>query len=90
MPRTVIFRLVTWPTLFIGYSLQDYNLRLLLKTLRHGKVQFKTSYSIDPSPDSLITRVWQHELGYVSFVVQDLWTFVPALYKKVTGDDMPL
>ena len=62
----------------------------MLKTLRHGKVQFKTSYSIDPSPDSLITRVWQHELGYVSFVVQDLWTFVPALYKKVTGDDMPL
>jgi hypothetical protein len=89
VPQTIFYRMSKWPTLFIGYSLQDYNLRLLLKTLRQGKDRFKTCYAIDPYPDSLITRVWDDELGYVSFVAQDLWTFVPALYKKVKGQDMP-
>jgi SIR2-like domain len=89
VPRTIFYRMSKWPTLFIGYSLQDYNLRLLLKTLRQGKDRFKTCYAIDPYPDSLITRVWDDELEYVSFVAQDLWTFVPALYKKVKGQDMP-
>jgi hypothetical protein len=89
VPETIYFRLVKWPTLFIGYSLQDYNLRLLLKTLRYQRDRFKTSYSIDPYPDSLITRVWDDELGYVSFVAEDLWSFVPALYEKVTDNDMP-
>jgi SIR2-like domain len=89
VPQTIFYRMSKWPTLFIGYSLQDYNLRLLLKTLRQGKDRFKTCYAIDPYPDSLITRVWDDELEYVSFVAQDLWTFVPALYKKVKGQDMP-
>ena len=37
VPETFQFRLVKWPTLFIGYSLLDYNLRLLLKTFRYKK-----------------------------------------------------
>ena len=89
VPETIYFRLVKWPTLFIGYRLQDYNLRLLLKTLRYRRDRFKKCYSIDPYPDSLITRIWDDELQYVSFVAEDLWTFVPALYKKITGQDMP-
>src|SRR5262249_21566221 len=47
VPETFQFRLMKWPTLFIGYSLLDYNLRLLLKTLRHKKDNFPRSYSID-------------------------------------------
>ena len=50
VPDTFYYRLSKWPTLFIGYSLLDYNLRLLLKTLRHKKDQFPRSYSIDPWP----------------------------------------
>ena len=40
VPETFQFRLSRWPTLFIGYSMLDYNLRLLLKTLRHKKDRF--------------------------------------------------
>ena len=38
-------------------------------------------------PDLLIKRVWQDKKQYVAFVVQDLWTFVPWLYKKVEGKE---
>ena len=32
--KNVLTHLIKWPTLFIGYRLVDYNLRLLFKTLR--------------------------------------------------------
>jgi hypothetical protein len=83
------FRLVKWPTLFIGYSLLDYNLRLLLKTLRYSKDTFPPSYSIDPWPDPLVKRVWDSELGYVGFLANNLWEFVPELYRRVKGCEMP-
>ena len=34
VPVTMKHYLKRWPTLFIGYSLKDYNLRLLFRTLR--------------------------------------------------------
>jgi hypothetical protein len=89
VPRTFYYRLAIWPTLFIGYSLLDYNLRLLLKTLRHKKDGFPRSYSIDPWPDPLVARVWDSELGYVGFLANNLWEFVPELYRRVKGCEMP-
>jgi hypothetical protein len=89
VPDTFYFRLSKWPTLFIGYSLLDYNLRLLLKTLRHKKDRFPRSYSIDPWPDPLVARVWDSELGYVGFLANNLWEFVPELYRRVKGCEMP-
>jgi SIR2-like domain len=89
VPETFYFRLAKWPTLFIGYSLLDYNLRLLLKTLRHKKDRFPRSYSIDPWPDPLVARVWDSELGYVGFLANNLWEFVPELYQRVKGCEMP-
>jgi hypothetical protein len=91
VPETFQFRLMKWPTLFIGYSLLDYNLRLLLKTLRHKKDNFPRSYSIDRSPDLLVKRVWDSQLGYVGFLAEknNLWEFVPELYRRVKGSEMP-
>jgi len=89
VPRTFYYRLAMWPTLFIGYSLLDYNLRLLLKTLRHKKDGFPRSYSIDPWPDPLVARVWDSELGYVGFLANNLWEFVPELYRRVKESEMP-
>lgn len=89
VPDTFYFRLSKWPTLFIGYSLLDYNLRLLLKTLRHKKDRFPRSYSIDPWPDELVQRVWDSQLGYVGFFANNLWDFVPELYRRVKGCEMP-
>ena len=89
VPETLYYRLSRWPTLFIGYSLLDYNLRLLLKTLRHKKDRFPRSYSIDPWPDPLVKRVWDSELEYVGFLANNLWEFVPELYRRVKGCEMP-
>jgi hypothetical protein len=79
-------RMKTWPVLFIGYSLKDYNLRLLFRTLRWNVdvANFPLSYSVDPYPDNLIVSVWQ-EGKIVSFVRENLWDFVPNLYKECLG-----
>ena len=75
-----------WPFLFIGYSLKDYNLRLLFKTLHYGLhlSHIKPSFSVDPYPDNLIIAVWQHE---VQFIPENLWRFVPAIYREVMGKE---
>jgi hypothetical protein len=77
-------RINNWPVLFIGYSLKDYNLRLLFRTLRWhvDGANFPLSFSVDPTPDDLIVSVWQRgDKPMVSFVRENLWDFVPALYK---------
>jgi len=38
-------------------------------------------------PDLLIKRVWQDKKQYVAFVVEDLWTFMPWLYKEIEGKE---
>jgi hypothetical protein len=81
-------RMNWWPILFIGYGLKDYNLRLLFRTLRwHVDVaNFPLSFSVDPYPDNLVVWVWgRGEKPMVSFIKEDLWDFVPALYKECMG-----
>ena len=81
-------RMNSWPILFIGYGLKDYNLRLLFRTLRwHVDVaNFPLSFSVDPYPDNLVVWVWERgEKPMVSFVKENLWNFVPALYKECMG-----
>ena len=88
---SVRFHLLTWPTLFLGYSLLDYNLRLLFQTLRwHVDLsRIPNMYSVDPCADPLIVEVLEHQRRYVKFIVEDVWTFVPALYRTVVGKEMP-
>lgn len=91
VPESFLYHFQIWPTLFVGYSLLDYNLRLLFKTLRWkvDKANVPQTYSVDPYPDPLIFDVWG--LGhkkYVTFITQSVWTFVPDLYKRVTGADI--
>jgi hypothetical protein len=85
IPETIRFRLLKWPTLFVGYSLRDYNLRLLFRTLRWriDPASVPPCFSVDTSPDPLILQVWQHERRFVTFVAQDLWEFIPWLTDKV-------
>jgi hypothetical protein len=87
VPQTIRFRMLRWPTLFIGYSLRDYNLRLLFRTLRWkvDPANFPESYSIDKRPDGLVLKVWQDQRRFITFLVQDLWEFVPKLYEDVSG-----
>ena len=89
--KNVLTYLNTWTTLFIGYRLTDYNLRLLFKTLRWkmDKAQIPPSYAVDLDPDSLIRDVWENQRRYVTFIVEDLWDFVPKLYAGVRKEEMP-
>jgi hypothetical protein len=89
VPQTVRFRMKKWPTLFVGYSLRDYNLRLIFRTLRWrvDPANFPPSFSIDKNPDPLLLHVWQYERHFVTFVTQDLWTFVPWLFREITGKE---
>jgi hypothetical protein len=91
VPLTFRFYFTKWPTLFVGYSLLDYNLRLLFKTLR-WKIDpsiFPDTYSVDVAPDPLIVDVYYNRQRYINFITQDVWTFVPSLYKTITGEEMP-
>jgi hypothetical protein len=91
VPQTVRFRMQRWPTLFVGYSLHDYNLRLLFRTLRWkvDRARVPPMFSVDREPDPLILQVWQNERHFITFVTHDLWVFVPWLYKEVHGEDYP-
>ena len=91
VPETFLYRFKRWPTLFIGYSLIDYNLRLLFKAMRVNldPALFPETYSIDPKPDQLIVRYWSDQRRYVRFVMQDVWSFVPALYELIKKTPMP-
>jgi hypothetical protein len=88
--KNTLTYLTKWPTLFIGYRLNDYNLRLLIKTLRWkmDPAQIPASYAVDLKPDVLI-RANMERQQYVSFIEKNLWDFVPDLYKRVTGQEMP-
>jgi SIR2-like domain len=90
VPQTFRYFFTKWPTLFIGYSLMDYNLRLLFKTLRWrtDKSKIPQTYSVDLYPDPLIFDVWHNQRRYVKYIVQNLWHFVPELYKRVIGREI--
>ena len=90
VPLTLKFYLTGWTTLFVGYSLLDYNLRLLFKTLRWkiDSANVPDMYSVDHRPDPLILDVWQSQRRYVKFIAQDVWSFVPELYENVTGEEL--
>jgi hypothetical protein len=92
VPETFLYRFKRWPTLFVGYSLIDYNLRLLFKAMRVNldPALFPETYSIDPKPDQLIVRYWSDQRRYVRFVMQDVWSFVPALYEAIKKTPMPV
>jgi len=90
LPRRLKVYLTDWTTVFVGYSLLDYNLRLLFKTLRWkiDSANLPDMYSVDMSPDPLIMDVWQSQRRYVKFIAQDVWAFVPRLYELVAGKEL--
>lgn len=91
VPLTFKYYFKVWTTLFVGYSLLDYNLRLLFKALRWkiDNANIPDVYSIDLKPDPLIFDVWHNQRRYVKFVAEDVWAFVPSLYRTVRNKEMP-
>jgi hypothetical protein len=97
VPLKIAVKFNDWPTLFVGYSLLDYNLRLLFRTLRKNVdlAERPTTFSLDPSPDLLIVATYGAPVGtgatspMVSFIEQNSWKFVPELYQKIFNQPMP-
>jgi SIR2-like domain len=89
VPFTFKTYLTGWSTLFVGYSLLDFDLRLLFMTLRWriDNANIPDMYSVDYKPDPLIFDVWYNRRRYVRFIAQDVWGFVPRLYKRVLGKE---
>jgi hypothetical protein len=87
IPETLQYHLRRWPVLFVGYSLVDYNLRLLFRTLRWtaDKANIPDSFSIDKYPDRLVKALYDDQLQLVRFIVDDLWAFIPELHRQVVN-----
>ena len=87
VPVGLKYHLTKWTTLFVGYSLRDYNLRLLLTTLRWriDSANLPDMFSVDLNPDPLVLEVWENKHRYVKFLAEDVWTFVPSLCERVYG-----
>jgi len=85
VPEVAQAHLAKCATLFLGYSLRDYNLRLLFKTLRWRMETMPQTYSVDYSPDPLVQEVLERRTGQVSYVVQNVWKFVPELIEATLG-----
>lgn len=86
IPTVLGSHLPYWPMLFIGFSLMDYDLRLLFQLLGWRFPNPRFSYSVGPYPDGLIRKRYNPP---VQFIVNDVWSFVPDLYLAVTGKAMP-
>lgn len=97
VPQKIRTQLAEWPTLFVGYSLLDYNLRLLFRTLRWRikPSQRPPTFSLDLHPDILIRATYgvlESQLArepLVTFIARDIWKFVPHLYEHVLGRKIP-
>lgn len=86
IPKAFRYYVSLLPMLFIGFSLMDYNLRLLFKILGWEISHPKESYAIGPYPDGLIKQKYDPP---VKFIARDVWSFVPDLYQAVKGNPMP-
>jgi len=90
VPETFRYRLSLWPTLFVGYRLMDFNLRLLFRTLRWklDSASRPSSYSVDVAPDRLVRRLMESNSSGLKFIVEDVWDFVPRLYRAVLDREL--
>jgi hypothetical protein len=89
IPVGLKYHLTRWTTLFVGYSLRDYNMRLLLTTLRWrvDSANMPDMFSVDLDPDPLVLEVWENKHRYIKFLAKDVWAFVPSLYRRIHGTE---
>ena len=49
---------------------------------------FGRRYAVDVAPDILLSTVWR-DRRQMNFIRQNIWDFVPELYRVVLGREMP-
>jgi hypothetical protein len=91
VPHNVLNFLAKGMILFIGYSLKDYNLRLLFRSLRWEKnfARIDNSYAVDRRHDPVMSEVLKSPDYKITPVTANFWDFIPRLYKEVTDTEVP-
>jgi hypothetical protein len=91
VPQKIRINVAQWPSLFVGWSFRDYHLRFLWQTLlyRINPELRPQSYIIEPYPDRLFAEIMQRDRSLV-FIAEDIWYFVPQLFKTVMAIEAPL
>lgn len=75
---------------FIGYSLLDYNLRLLFKSALWKKdlaAQLR-KWSVDLYPDETSLKIF--DKYNITFIQKNAWSVIPFLYNHIEGKDMEI
>ena len=88
IPQGILDLFYEMPIIFIGYSLRDYNFRLLMKILHKDKNSYPMRYSLDPRPDELIKRIFMKSYNTI-FFIENAWKTIPEIYKRVKDAEMP-
>jgi hypothetical protein len=78
-----------WTALIVGYSMLDYDFRLVYTAyVPDDSYGVGPRYAVDVAPDALLATVWKHRRR-MHFIRQNIWDFVPELYRAVLGKEMP-
>src|SRR5260370_4687239 len=74
IPTEIQYNLTRFTSLHMGYSLRDFNLRLLFKSLRWklDASMVPPTYMIDAYPHQLLSEIWQNQRRFVSFIQHNL------------------
>jgi hypothetical protein len=81
LPVTLKAKLVNSHILFLGYSLSDWNLRVLLRRVWEEQKFERSSWSIQLNSDEMDQRFWQKR--GVEIINQRLEHYIPALDNRV-------
>ena len=60
LPSSLVDRMRHCHYLFLGYSLQDWNLRAMLHRIRRDQALGSASWVVQPNPDELEEKAWQN------------------------------
>jgi hypothetical protein len=60
LPSAVVDRMRHCHYLFLGYSLQDWNLRAMLHRIRRDQALGNASWVVQPDPEELEEKAWSH------------------------------
>jgi hypothetical protein len=60
LPRNIVDRMKHCHYLFLGYSLQDWNLRAMLHRIRRDQALRNPSWVVQPNPEELEEKAWFH------------------------------
>src|SRR4029077_2105865 len=88
LPETILYHSIKWTSLLIGWSFRDYNQQLLWEALKYNRSRLPNAYALESFPDPFLDEIWYRRHSEIKLIVQDQLTFVPELYRAISGKEM--